>query len=703
MLKDVPWKTVYRSDEDDLLQDFYLPALNQAERYDRAVGYFSTELLALAAKGLGHLIKSDGKMRLIIGHPLDDDEYQAVLDGHSKNWMKDVLEDKLIELLGTQADDIKNYRLNLLSWMIACNRLEIKFACRRKGMYHEKIGVITDTDGDRLVFQGSANETEFAMDPSFNAESFSVYQSWDDFFPRYGQYYEAAFENLWNGRQSNTVTIALPSSSYSRIASALKTQNKPDLELEVDIIDQEMRRNSLSNAESAPHVPKVLGGNEFEIRAHQKKALERWQTNGLNGILKLATGSGKTITAIYGAVVMYQKLGRLSFVIAVPYVDLAKQWIKNLEDFGINAIPCFDSKDLWFPRLKRSKDAFNTGASSFLAAVVVNRTLCSEHFQSLLGEVDKSTMLFVGDECHRHAGEKVRSFLPDSVYKLGLSATPFVDDDDEVETQFPNVAKERLVGYYGEVVDEYTLSDAINDDVLTPYKYYMHVVRLSEDEQEDYEELTKKIANVLSCVEDPANNDSLTTLFGKRSRLLGECENKFLKLKALLSDFNGEKNHTLFYCPEGGGGEDGNERNIDRVSMILNENGWKTSHFTSGEGKREREEILQSFLVGGVDALVSMKVLDEGIDIPACQTAFILASTRNERQYVQRRGRILRKHEGKEYAVIHDFVVMPAEGWEASNASKSLIKAEKVRLNDFINLAINKKECYETLEWIEGI
>ena len=160
-----------------------------------------------------------------------------------------------------------------------------------------------------------------------------------------------------------------------------------------------------------------------------------------------------------------------------------------------------------------------------------------------------------------------------------------------------------------------------------------------------------------------------------------------------------EKGHVLFYCAEGSSDTGGEyTKNIDKVSALLNDNKWRTSQFTSLENSNERKLILKSFLLGGIDALVSMKVLDEGIDIPACKTAFILASTKNPRQYVQRRGRILRRFEGKDFAVIYDFVILPAAGFEETPASKNLVKSELERINDFMLLAKNKHEAHLELE-----
>lgn len=702
MLRDQAWKTVYRTGEDDLLNDFYLPALLCAKNYDRAVGFFSSELLVSAAAGLSSLIKNDGKFRLIIGHPLDEDEYLSVQEGKRESWLHDIGE-QLLKMLAADKGHLHNYRLNILTWLVACGRLEFKFAFRKSGMYHEKIGIVRDQDGNKLVFQGSANETLYAMSPQFNSESISVYPSWTDAYSNYGKYYEDAFEKIWSGTHADIYTLDLPSEIYEKIAAS---SSRPDLDIEGDLADSSAKLDLFEMIQSEPRIPKVLNGERFVIKEHQRNALIAWKANHYQGILKLATGAGKTITSIYGAVKLYEGNGRrLCMVIAVPYVELALQWVNVLRIFNIYALTCFDKQSVWYGRLAEEVKTLSTRENFFLPIVVVNKTMQSPEFQSLIRDIPFSNLLMIGDECHRHGTESLSSSLPDAQYRIGLSATPFNDDDEEFDSPFPNMNKQRIIGYYGEIVADYSLGQAINDDVLTPYNYHVHPVYLTEEEQTLLDEISQKIANALSGFESSSSaSANFTVLCGQRSRLLGAAHEKFVKLNSLMKHDNGKtKGHCLFYCAEGSSTENGIDvKNVDRVSSILNENGWKVSPFTSLESSTTRKSIMESFLDGGIDGLIAMKVLDEGVDIPACRSAYILASTRNPRQYVQRRGRILRKAKGKIFAVIHDFFIMPFPGSKTS-ASANLINSELERIRDFAALAQNKSEINETLKKIGAI
>ena len=702
--KELNIKPVYRTGTDDLYNDFYKPVLTYSSSYDRAVGYFSSELLAMSIKGLSRLIQSNGKMRLIIGHPLDKDEFEAVQHGHFLKELVNNLAGKLERILMEESEELK--RLELLALLIANGNLEVKFALRKAGMYHEKIGIFRDEADNSIVYQGSANETPHGMIASLNAESISVFKSWDEqVFEAYGRAYVEGFDKLWQNQEINTITVDVPSETYQKIANGLKDSGKLFTGL-AEIEDAvEISESNLQN--SQPYIPDVIGSRAFKIYAHQRNALASWKSNSFKGILKLATGSGKTITSIYGAVKIYEakkaQKQQLFLLVAVPYIELATQWIANLRLFGINAYECFDSKHSWYEPFKNKVSYFNAGADDFCAAVVVNRTLTSRHFQSLVSTIDPNSLMVIGDECHNHGSKNVNDCLPKAYYRMGLSATPFRSDEDEVDSPFPNEAKERLITYYGEIVATYDLSDAINDGVLTPYQYNIIPIYLTLGEQELYEELSNKITKIVLKLRGGGltkqDRENLTIFCGQRSRLLGSAQNKLVKLKELTSTIQDkDKKHTLFYAGEGKPFSESDVQDksiIDQVSKVLNENGWRTSQFTGNVSKAERKSLMNAFKDKTLDALVAMKVLDEGIDVPACKVAYILASTRNPRQYIQRRGRILRKSEGKTLAVINDFVVLPIMD---SLASKNLKLAEAERINDFALLAENKQEIEHLIE-----
>jgi superfamily II DNA or RNA helicase len=698
--KDLNWKGTYKSgtDNDDLLKDFYIPVLSCATSYKRAVGYFSSSLLAKAAEGLGGLIQSNGTMQLIIGEPLKNDEYEAVRDGLLVKEYGENLCNNIFEMIDGKYGAVTKYRGEILAWLIGKGILEIRFAYRKGAMYHDKFGIVVDSSGDKIVFTGTANETVYGVEAGKNKESLSVFLSWEEeTYKKYGSTHELDFEKLWHGEESDTYTVALPSESYEKIAKLSESIGQPGVNREAAIIEIE-RLKETKNELKVPTIPKKMGGKDFVLKEHQKTALNSWANNDYRGLFRLATGSGKTITSIYAAVRLYESWEKIAVVISVPYVELAKQWITVLSLFGIEPIQCFGSKKIWIEGIGSRIQEFNIKSRGFLCILAVNKTLSDSELIENIGKINEEDLLFIGDECHRLASQHYFKALPNANYRIGLSATPFVDDDDELETPFPNEAKERLLAYFGGVVSDYTLEDAINDDVLTKYEYHVQKIKLTEDEQIRYEKITSEIAKlVYSGNNSSGMSEGLSAKFGERSRLLGAASNKLVEFKSLLLSKKWDKKYTLVYCAEGKVEEGDFENYIENVSGVLKEAGWKASRFTSQESSGERTEIMSAFKTGVIDALVSMKVLDEGIDVPVCKQAFILASTRNQRQYVQRRGRILRKHESKSHAVIYDFMICPCQGYEETSASRSLVKAEKERVYDFVKLSINKNETLKLL------
>lgn len=705
-LKDKAWRSVYRSGDNNLLTEFYNPALAEAVSYDRAVGFFSSETLILNLQGISQLVRNDGYMRLIIGHPLSVEEFQAVKLGYELNGLYENLFKQLNEVIERSKENRVN-RLEVLSWLIAAGKLEIKFAIRRRGMYHEKIGIIKDSDKNQVVFQGSANETVYAIEEGYNAESIMVFPSWnEEIFASYGLPCIDGFERLWKDQQPNTVTIDVPSKFYEKIVAELKPTIEPSINFEM--ADNEAYKEFFSVFETHhyPKIPDYLGSNKFELFEHQKEAIKAWSRNNKRGILKLATGSGKTITSIYAATRLYEALkkknGKLILIVAVPYQELAKQWVIVLAQFNIIPIKCWDSKASWNTVLRKEILSFKMGAIDFVGIVAVNRTLVSNEFRNILESVDGHQVMIIGDECHNHGAENTNKLLPNVSSRMGLSATPFRGDDDEFDSPFPNEARTRILNYYGSIIHEYDLGNAIHDRILCEYDYKIIPVHLTDDEQELFEELSGEIAKLVIIQQSHGLNkeqkSKFTTLCGKRSRLLGSARNKLVELEKLLSQVSPDrKSLSLFYCGEGTpdpnflGIDEYHEKTIHSVSRILHKMGWTSSRFTSEESSQQRNVIMQNFKSKDIDALVSIRVLDEGVDVPACDKAFILASTRNHRQYVQRRGRVLRKSPGKESAKIFDFVVLPSYGSDAS-ASKKLIESELERVDDFCILATNKLE-----------
>lgn len=699
MLRDLKLKSVYRSDDDNILADFYVPTLKESIAYDRAVGFFSSTMLSYAAQGIGALIEKQGSMRLIVGGELSQEEADAILNGYDLRAVTERVGIAFCKTIDQVVEELSYSRLQALSWMIARGSLSIKVALKRQGMYHEKIGIFRDKLGDEVVFQGSANETVNALLPEYNFESINVFPSWKEEFRAHAEPYLRGFEKLWENKSKGTLVLEFPDAAREklvRIATRMTRPPTPDIEL---AIWESLIGKPEDSSLLGPNVPAVLGTEAFAIKEHQRNALEKWRAQDLQGILAMATGAGKTITALYAATRLFIANRKLFLIVAVPYIDLANQWCEEAALFNVQAIPCYDTAATWRDELGRIIQLFNDGLLPFACAVVVNKTLQGESFQQLLKTIDGKTLFFVGDECHRHRSPKTfPSLPPEARYRLGLSATP--------EEYFENPGgQDPLFKYYGPICARYTLAQALRDNVLTPYDYNLILVELTETETDEYIALSEEIsrrAGASSIDEDGSSSDPiLEMLLYKRARLIGAAQNKLPALRSLLEQTD-PQNLTLFYCGDGSVEipEDGAIlRQVEAVSLLLGELGWRSSRFTSAESKTRRRELLEDFKIANIDALVAIRCLDEGINIPSCHTAYLLASSRNPRQFIQRRGRILRRAPGKEKAIIYDFLVtLPDSAVSDCEFERSLFGAELKRVAEFAGLCLNYAQAYREVE-----
>jgi len=658
----------YDSDGCDVLEGFYRPVLQVAVRYDRAVGYFSSTTLRACARELAEFVGNHGSIRLVIGCLVARADVEALTNAGipeteaERQLLREALRRELLAF-----EEAAQPAATLLAKCVASGVATLRFAVRSEGIYHEKFGVFHDKDGNRVAFIGSANETEAALSFGMNHESFQVYQSLEpQLYSAYGQELEERFESLWRGRTSRT-----------RI-----------YELDADSLDLMRQMASRAVSHGAGHeggLPPLP--NRFELRPYQVDAIAAWAANKYRGILAMATGTGKTMTAIDAVKKFRFKVAGGAVVITVPYQNLALQWIEALRDQGIPSIAVFAAHTAWYENVKNRVLASKiAGTTEMPVLVCVNDTFKDARFQALLDELRDSAVqhrMLIVDECHHfNHPDHLRKLPQHFNFRLGLSATPY--------DQF---AEHYLDDYFGKIVYEFSLGKAIEQGFLTPYRYHVHVVGLDQGETALYEDLTRKIV-AITGVDERMTPETLAIaqpLLLKRARLVGAAQEKLHLLRSILDDA-GPGQHTLFYCGDGKSEDHEGQvgRQVDLVVKLLHQLGWKTSRVTAEEGLKVREAILDSLRRRTIDAVVSIKVLDEGIDIPDCRTAYLLASQSSDRQGIQRRGRVLRRAEGKSIADLHDFLVLDATN--DRGFIKALARRELKRALQFASDALNRNQ-----------
>lgn len=709
---DIEIKQEYRSRLDNVIKDFYIPVLKESVLYKRAVGFFSSTALVEMSAGICGLVKNGGKIQMIASPRLSAEDIEAINEGIRRR--DEVIEEALIRELSEPVGAQESERLNLLSNLIASGVLEIKIAFLETdnsvGMFHEKMGLMYDRDNNIIAFSGSMNESFNAFRQNY--EAVDVFISWSNDEERVLTK-QSAFNAMWNDYEPSIRVREFPQVS-DLIVRKYQISNNVDLTLDDSLYDDHpsyLLPDDKKDISNGPHIP-----DNVKMRPYQIEAIDSWALKNYRGIFDMATGTGKTYTALAAIATLYKATGQnLAVFIVCPYQHLVEQWKDDIVAFGMKPIVCYSasSQRNWKDRLKTAATSFNLGVQNHFCAVTTNATFSGEYVQNIVKKM-RGNVLLVVDEAHNFGAENLSTTLMDNMkYRLALSAT--IDRHGDPE------GTAKLYEYFGEKCIEYTLKDAIDNKMLTPYYYHPVVVSLNETELEEYLDITAKIKKNVHA--DKTGKVILSEyakmLLIKRARLVSGAVEKISVLRELMQDYK-DDSHMLVYCGattmhdvdyQEGKAHYEDIRQIDLVAdMLGNDLGMRISKFTSEEDAAERERIKDDFDAGDhLQALVAIRCLDEGVNIPSIRTAFILASSTNPKEYVQRRGRVLRLFKGKNYAVIYDFITLPfaLECMDSIDADtlesgKSLAKREILRMKDFASIAENPFDSDDLISQIQS-
>lgn len=685
----------YKTNKNDVVREFYIPALKQSVLYKRAVGFFSSSALIDLSSGISGLIKNGGKIKFIVSPLLSEEDIDAIQRGYDE---REIIKNSLEREIREPKNASEAERLNWLAFLIASGRMEIKVAFtppqKATGMYHEKIGLLYDTDGNRLAFTGSMNETINAFHNNY--ESIVVFNSLVAEDAQRVSDLEYDFDSLWANREPNITVWDFPKVLREKLVS----YQKSSLNLELDQIEIENLSELFPPVAGIPALPANV-----KLHKYQQDAIDQWAMQDYCGIFDMATGTGKTFTGLGAAARLFADKKRLAIIIACPYQHLVEQWVEDILLFNMLPTIGYSSSRQtdWKKRLSNDIMDFRLKVIDTFCFVTTNATYSSEFVQTLLNKLGKDTLLLV-DEAHNFGASHLRSTLnPKFEYRLALSATLERHGDPE--------GTNALYSYFGEKCIEYTLERAIRENKLTPYYYYPKVIFLSDGELDKYRELSKKIAK--QCHKNKHGEIEVSELGKKllieRARIVAGASNKIALLRDLMSEYRNQT-HMLVYCGatksfdftnDISQADEEGERQIVSVSKMLGHDlGMKVTHFTSAEPATERERIKQQFAAADpYQAIVAIKCLDEGVNIPSIKTAFILASSTNPKEYIQRRGRVLRKAENKPFATIYDFITLPTPldrvDYTSENArlDLSLVKKEIIRMKEFGEISRNPSDA----------
>ena len=672
-------KGFYTTTEDNLVDDFYNIVLSESVRYDRLSGYFRSSSLAVASLGIANFIKNNGNMRLLCGVYLTKEDAEAIKNADD---LKNIVNRDFIEDYEKLEDELVKNHVKLLGWMVANGFLEIKIGIHRdgetyyrKGILHSKRGMLYDENNDCILFIGSANETYEGW--ALNIEDLIVDKSWknmDKIWPTIKN-----FEKLWAGEEESLVVFDVPEASKQHLI-----KEAPKNEREVKEIIKKIEE-------------KEKGDIGKELFPHQKEAIKKWFENDKNGIFEMATGTGKTFTSLKALERLYKEDKDILTVIACPFSSIINQWEKDIIDMNLGKTYNFYGtvNSNWRSDFDSLKLKIKLGINFEKPNIILttHRTFSMEDFTNRIKDCEIKLCLIV-DEMH-HVGAKKynEGILPEYDYKLGLSATPKKYMDYE--------GTENLIKQFDKIVFKFSMQEALlkinpktGKKFLTPYNYHPIKIDLTDDELKRYENISESIRKSLFAKNKDDDSDNITSLFRKRRNIINDAENKYDSLRNILRKLD-HKDHLIVFC---------SGKQIEKVLNILGDEGVSPKHrFTQsqkagkkkGEMYSEKERLLMDFDKGECKALVAIKCLDEGVDVPSADQVIIMSSTTNPAEYIQRRGRVLRRYEGKEKAEIYDLCVIPEED---SKTADKITESEKKRMIEFAKIAKNNAHCIKLLK-----
>ena len=527
-LRSVPAiRPLYILPDDPVTEEVLIPCFRSTAQVDCMMGFFSSEVLVSLAPGLATFINcSQESLRLIISPLLRTEDKDAIEEGIASP--EDIAITALKDIVVTE-DLIEQHTLKCLSWLLRSGRVKIKIALMKDALFHPKVWLFRG-DGDVIAAHGSSNMTDAGIRK--NIEQISISKSWADPTQRYiTEKFCAQFKQLWENEDDSCTVVALPQAVRDSLLQTYRSDTPPT---EADL--RTLYRRATETIKESPEVyePFELPRASFAIPSglrfedgpfeHQGKAVSAWCEASYRGVLEMATGSGKTIAAMICAHRLYEEHNPLLIVVAAPYVPLIQQWCDEILPFGLKAVNLTASNGARgrARELSRIKRRFRTGTSDAEIVVVSHRTLCDSRFKDEIAKFDSTTLL-IADEVHNLGSEGFITDLPFFFdYKLGLSATPVRQYDEE--------GTETIFSFFGPVVFQFTLEEAIGR-CLVEYDYYVHPVELTQDEMDKWYELTEKIKANAWRSEHAEPDEYLTKLLRDRRAILETAENKIAALE----------------------------------------------------------------------------------------------------------------------------------------------------------------------------
>lgn len=658
-LRDLNLKNTYRSFSDNILDEFLLPILDCSNIYYRGAGYFSLSVLSDMLDSILKILKNNGEVFIITSPFLKKEDIDFLDNGN-------LISNELIERIINQELEIdvhEKNKIEIIAKLIQLEKIKLKIAFLSSGIYHEKIGIVSDGI-NQIVFIGSLNETNQAY--KNNYESIQVLKSWVS--KEITDEHIRTFNNIWNGHNEYINVIDFPEASRKKLIDTYKS------DLNVDELVSNYKKSKKENTRT--------------LYPFQDTAIREFESNNYKHFFEMATGTGKTFTAI-NAIKRLDK-EKPYVIILVPQVDLQVQWERELKKEGFNNIYLFGGNSIGDWKEELFKSMIENHQNKMVISVIVYDT----YFQKVYKEIKTTNVLVVVDEAHNISRNQFKLLSEQFKYRLGLSATP--------EKHDRKLSKD-IVKYF--VPDsktfKFTIEDAINADFLSKYKYYPIFVNLTDKEFEEFSSQNQRLIQLLNSEE--IDQDLINKVANNRNNIIKKASAKLKKIEELINNKDEYTfKNTVIYC---GRGKylDTEDKLIDLTTKMLYSANYNVSTYTSNT--EDRAKVLELFEKNYYDTLVAIQCFDEGIDVPKLDRIYIMSSDRLLRQTIQRRGRVLRKSKetGKQLAFIYDFIVLPPETEFGDYNSRSLVKIEYERLYEYWRLSENKNDFLHKINNLKEI
>lgn len=674
-LDDLP--PVYFPNEIDIVKKLFIPISQSSNKFDCLSGYFSSKVISELAEPLSILFKDPtSKGRFIISPNLSEDDKEALIAAYAN---KESMFDYLVTEDEISQNALISSTLDVMKFLITTNRLDIRIVLMKEGMMHAKIWIF-DTPYGKTAIHGSGNATRSGLLRNFEQLVFSrVWES--DNSQIIVEAYEERFKSFWDSHRDDSYTLSLNDKTILDIFSS--TDTSVENKVFSDLLNKLEHHMENTPKIKKLNVPAWLNYRDGDYK-HQGEAVDNWISNNNRGVLEIATGGGKTLTSLVCATLSLRDYDKAVLIIAVPNKPLIKQWGLDVEHFGITPL---DTEGVSSKNIRRQLNTIfrkQRAIAGHDVVIMTHAALKNKEIMSILNNYSGKLML-IGDEAHNLGSSSFVDNPPlEFEYRLALSATPV--------RQYDEIGTEKLFDYFGDVVFQFTLKEAIGK-CLVPFDYFVHQTFLNAEEQDEWNEYTEKINNLMWNKDEDAQK--LIEQYLIRRRAISEgAQNKIVVFREVLKQQK-IKNYSLAFCSAKG------PIQLEEVNSTLSDMGFSYHQVTGDEtsNKHLMKSLIEAYSAGHIDILTSKKVLDEGFNIPPIQLAYFLASSGVVRTWVQRLGRVLRqsKETGKTHATVHDFIVLP---FENESTSKSLIESELKRMQWFSEHSRNGFESNGSMKLI---